>query len=67
MLRENFRKIKQSNGTAKAYHLIQRIYILREQLVWDIQRELQEIINKRYWVSTDDKGSGFDTRYISTM
>jgi hypothetical protein len=61
---KNFKKVLRSSGTAKATYLMKRADILREQLVWDIQRDIQEKIDEQYRVYTDDKGSFFDSRYI---
>lgn len=60
---DNMNMIVNSKGTTKAYHLQQRIDLIREKLVYDIQLELQQKIDESHRIYTDDKGSFFDDRY----
>ena len=62
---ENFKRITNSNGYAKAKHLIQRVNLLREKELLDsIYNDLQQIRDdNNFWVITDNLGSGFDTRF----
>ena len=65
-LKANMRKIIGTSGTAKAHHLIARVNIIREELVWDIQRKLQYIIDESHRTYTDNKGSFWDNRFFTT-
>ena len=63
-LGNNYQRIRESIGTTKAYWLMKRVDIIKEKLVYDIQRELQNIIDESHRVYTDNNGSFFDDRYV---
>jgi len=62
-LRINYELICNSVGMGKSSHLIERIDIIREKIVWEIQRDLKCIIDESHRVYTDTKGSFYDDRY----
>ena len=62
---ENFTKILNSTGYAKAVHLIERVDLLKLRL--RTKKSIDGYISRNKqintWITTDNKGSGFDTRY----
>ena len=61
---DNMMLILQTTGTAKATHLIDRVKLLRlkQRTMKSIKVYTDKHILKA-WITTDNLGSGYDTRY----